>query len=252
MAIYRTGQVVVVAGGTAQNLNLGFVPSVFRMKNITLMTDGTGTGVTEAYWDQILLANPVGGVAYTMVGTATAGAVVWTRSTNAASGIVPYQTSDSGLYVPAQVPYNDSTRTPMGASTLLKITAITKAANAQVTSALHSLTTADVGVTAVTFHYCTGMTQMNTLTGVVASIVDVNNFTVNINSLNFSTFTNDGKAQCNVITGAPANTLYSNVSLPTAQANLGQIGLTLGTQFMVNTGNVWSYEAILQSPATGP
>lgn len=254
MAIYRTGTFLVPAANAAYNLNLGFVPSVFRCYDVTVAAagapDATATMV-RAYWDTALqaLSTPV-----TLLETAAAGVLTVKNLTT--DGIASFISPDSALYVPNQVPYNDGTRTPMGASTLLKITAISKAANAQVTSALHSLTAADEGVTKVTFHYCTGMSQINTLTGTVVSIVDVNNFTVNINSLNFSTFTNDGKGQCNVITGAPANTLYSNVSLPTAQANLGFIGLTIGTGIMgaggVTAGDTFFYEAILQSPATGP
>jgi hypothetical protein len=244
MAIIKVGSFSVVAGGTAQNLVLGFIPSYFQMTNLTNVSTPVNDELVKAEW-YAGMANASG------IGTNYTGAQPAIEiNPIAANGFTPYTTGDSLLYVPAQVPYNDTTRTPMGASTLLKITAITQAANAEITSALHSLTTADEGVTKVTFHYCTGMTQINTLTATVVSIVDVNKFTVNINSSNFSTFTNDGKGQCNVITGAPANTLYSNVSLPTAQANLGQIGLTLGTTLMVTTADVWRYTAVLDSPVT--
>jgi hypothetical protein len=69
---------------------------------------------------------------------------------------------------------------------------------------------------------------------------------VNINSTNFTAYSSGGIA--NVITGAPANSLYGNVSLPTAEANLGIVGLRMGTSVMVNTSDVWYYEAILNYP----
>lgn len=249
MVLYRANTLTVVSGGAAQNLNLGFTPDIFRMRNDTILSSGTLTGVVEVYWDRYMgsLATP-----RTSITTMTTGVAAYSSIDSAALGVVPFQTSDSLLYVPAQAPYNDGTRTPMGASTLLKVTGISKATNAVITSTAHSLTSADVGVTWVTFHYVTGMTQINTLSAVVMSIVDANNFSVNINSTNFSTFTNDGKAQANVITGAPVSTLYGNQILNTSEANLGVIGLTLGTTIMAVTGNVWFYEAILQSPVTGP
>lgn len=74
----------------------------------------------------------------------------------------------------------------------LKITAITKAANAKVTAAYHSYSVGDQ----VYFQQITGMTQINGMTGTVVSVVDTNNFTVNINSTSFSTFTgSDGTAR---------------------------------------------------------
>lgn len=229
MAIIKVGSLSVVAGGSAQNLVLGFVPSYFKMVNQTTVT---GTFMGEWFSS---MANG------TSLKWRVGGTPVFTS--DAADGITPFTTADNLLYVPNQAPYTTNF------STNLTITGISKAANASIT-ATHSFTSADVGVTVVTFHNIVGMTQMNTLSGVIQSVTSTTSFTVNINSTNFSTYVSGGVA--NVITGAPANTLYSNVSLPTAQANLGQIGLTLGTDYMENTSDVWNYVAILQSPATGP
>ena len=81
----------------------------------------------------------------------------------------------------------------------LLITAITKAANAQVTAAFHAYVVGDK----VYFYDVTGMTQINGRTGTVASVVDANNFTVNINTTGFSTFIGaSGTARV----GAPAPT----------------------------------------------
>ncbi len=242
MAIYRSGTFRVPAAKAALNLNLGFVPSEFRMWNQKVFNSGTLTGTISGWWNSTMGAQTT---PMSMLGTWTAGAEVWSRLTT--TGILSYQTADNLLYVPNQAPYTTNF------STNLTITAISKAANASIT-ATHSFTSADVGVTVVTFHNIVGMTQMNTLSGVIQSVNSTTDFTVNINSTNFSTYVSGGVA--NVITGAPANTLYSNTLLPTAEANLGSIGLTIGTGMFsdatVTADDLYSYVAILQSPATGP
>jgi len=102
------------------------------------------------------------------------------------------------------------------------------------------------------------MTQINTLSGIVTGVTSTTDFTVNINSSNFSAYNSSGFTAgvgtgfANVITGAPVETLYSNVLLPTAEANLGYIGVTFGTAVAGTAGDVLRYIAELQSPATGP
>lgn len=242
MAIYRYGTFLVPAAKAALKLNLGFVPSEFRMWNQTVFNTGTLTGTISGWWNYTMA---VQSTPMSMLGTWTTGAEVWSRLTT--TGILPYQTPDSLLYVPNQAPYTTNF------STNLVITGISKAANASIT-ATHSFTSADIGVTVVTFHNVVGMTQINGLSGVIQSVTSTTSFTVNIDSTNFSTYVSGGIA--NVITGAPANTLYGNVSLPTAEANLGFIGLTIGTGMFsdasVTAGDLYSYSAILQSPVTGP
>jgi len=254
MSIVKTGSFSVTAGGAAQNLDLGFVPSKFYMRNDTILVSGTVTGVVEVWYDEYTasLATP-----YVVINTCTAGVPAISRLASgtlaSTTGIIPFQTADSGIYVPNQAPYTtvSGNRAYVQQSTNLVITGISNAANASVT-ATHSFTSADVGVTVVTFHGVLGMTQINGLSGVIQSVTSTTSFTVNIDSTNFGTYS-AGTAGvtggfANVITGAPANTLYSNVSLPTAEANLGIKGLRLGTSVMVNTSDVWYYEAILNSP----
>ena len=246
MSILKTGTLTVVAGGVAQNLNLGFVPSKFYMRNDTILVSGTVTGVVEVWYDEYMagLSTP-----YNVIDTCTAGVPAISRLAATTTGITPVQTSDEFLYVPNQQPYIDTTRVPMGASTNLRVTDISNAANASVT-ATHSFTSADIGVTVVTFHIVArdSMIQINGLSGVIQSVTSTTSFTVNIDTTNFTDFNGARAEVANVITGAPANTLYGNVSLPTAEANLGFVGLHLGTSVMVNTGDVWYYEAILNSP----
>lgn len=244
--VIKIGSFSVVANA-AQNLELGFIPDYFKMVNQT-----TVTGTFMGEWFKTMGNG-------TSLKWRVGGTPVFTS--DAADGFTPYQTADNFLYVPAQDPYDNitGTRAYIGASTLQVIdngaAAITQAAQAVVTcSEAHSFTTAaDVGVTVVTFHGVPGMTQINGLSGVITSVPSATTFTVNINTTNFSAYTagnTEGVSSgfFNVITGAPANTLYSNVSLPTAQANLGEIGLTIGTDYMENANDVWNYVAISNFP----
>jgi hypothetical protein len=83
--------------------------------------------------------------------------------------------------------------------TLLTVTAITKAVNAQVTAALHGYTVGEQ----VFFNNALGMTEINGLTGTVASVIDVNNFTVNIDTRTFGTFTGDSGGITRTLAPAP-------------------------------------------------
>ncbi len=69
------------------------------------------------------------------------------------------------------------------------VTAITKAANAQITSVGHGLSVGHQ----VKIENVAGMTEINGLVGTVQSLVDADNFTVDINSSGFSTYTSGGK-----------------------------------------------------------
>lgn len=238
MAIIRKGTLTVGTGGVAQSLVLGFVPSHIRMVNKTKTVANTnGVQVVEWFNDM------VNGSAY--VWTTTSGAPVITYT--ATNGFTPLQTADGSLYP----------------STNLTITGISAAANASIT-ATHALTSADVGVTVVGFHGVVGMTQINTLTGIVQTVTSTTSFTVNINSSSFTAYTSGGIA--NIITGSPAlqggaisstqalgfppaQTATSQV-LNTALFNQGVLGLTLGTVIMVTTADVWEYIAELDASFT--
>lgn len=232
MAIVKKGTLTVVTGGAAQNLNLGFTPSYFRMENKTKIIAGTnGVQIAEWYDDN---AN---GSAY--IWTTTSGAPVLSYiSTN---GFTPYTTVPGTEYVPLS-------GLPAGATgTALTITGISKAANASIT-ATHAFTSADVGVTTVTISGVVGMTQINTLRGVIQSVTSTTSFTVNINSTNFSTYTSGGYA--NIITGVPPSTTSGFQIYNTPQFNVSFSGLTLGSSLMVTTADVWQYVAYLDAPFT--
>jgi len=77
-------------------------------------------------------------------------------------------------------------------NTVRIISNITNAAVAQITSDDHGFTTQNQGVTSLTIKQVLGMIQINGITCQVQQVIDVNNFTVNINSSNFFTYTSAG------------------------------------------------------------
>jgi hypothetical protein len=79
----------------------------------------------------------------------------------------------------------------------LTITAITKAVNAQVTVAFHGFSVGDQ----IYFNNVAGMVEINGLFANVKSVVDANNFVIDIDTTQFSTFTGDSGGIVN--TGAP-------------------------------------------------
>ncbi len=235
MAIVRNGSLTVTTGGVAQNLNLGFTPTRFTMWNKTLITATPSAGVVQAMW----LPQLSNGTAWIYTSTVTTGAIA--LSLLATNGITPFTTALGSEYVPL-------TGLPAAAtSTNLTITAISKAANASIT-ATHAFTSADIGVTSVTFHGINGMTQMNTLTGIIQSVTSTTSFTVNIDSTSFTTYVSAGIA--NIITGVPPVTTTGFQVYNTPLLNVAFQGLTLGTSLMVNTSDVWLYEAVLDAPFT--
>src|ERR1700689_1036289 len=143
MAIVKVGTLTVATGGAAQNLNLGFVPSYFRMTNQTkIPTFASTAGLVIVEW-------------YNFMPNASAN--LWTTSSTdgtikltytATNGITPITAaSQQGTEF---VPTNMTTNTNIGLNTA---TGISKAANAVITTASNNpITAADVGVTTVTFH----------------------------------------------------------------------------------------------------
>jgi hypothetical protein len=232
MAIVKKGTLTVATGGTAQNLNLGFIPSYFKMEDKTKIVANTNGVQVVEWWND----------------NANASAYIWTTTSGApvisyisTNGITPYFPALGSEFVPL------SGLPPGAVNTNLTITGISKAVNASIT-ATHAFTAADVGVTTVTIHGVVGMNQINTLSGVVQSVTSTTSFTVNINSTNFSTYTSGGIA--NVITGEPPTTQYAFQVTNTPLFNTGFIGLTLGTSLMVTTSDVWQYLAILDTDVT--
>lgn len=75
------------------------------------------------------------------------------------------------------------------------VSGITKQAVALVTIINHGFTTsADAGITSLSFHQINGMTQMNGLIGMILTVPDVDNITVDINTSNFFDYISAGQA----------------------------------------------------------
>ncbi len=235
MPIIKTGSFTVTTGGTAQNLILGFVPDCLELWNDTIINAPANTKIAQAQW----LSSMPNASAYVWTYNATPIQVLTGITTN---GVTPLMTADASLFT----------------ATNLTITGISKAANASIT-ATHAFTSGDIGVTTVSFHGIKGMTQMNTLTGVIQTVTSTTSFTVNINSTGFSTYSSGGIA--NIVTGSPylqggavssGNALAfsplqlgSSGVLNTALFNTGVIGVTLGTTLMATTSDLWRYRATI-------
>lgn len=72
------------------------------------------------------------------------------------------------------------------------ITGINKDSEAKVTVPSHGFTSSSAGVTFICFKQVVGMIQINGLNALITSIVDSNNFKVNINTTNFYTYQSGG------------------------------------------------------------
>ena len=232
MAIVKKGTFLVTTTGAAQNLNLGFIPSYFKAWCKTKIIANTNGIQWFEWFDDMANAS-----AY--VYTTTTGVPTLTYlSTN---GITPYvQTVGTEWISLTGLP-------PSAVSTNLTVTGVSKAANASIT-ATHAFTAADIGVTWVTFHNIVGMTQMNTLSGLITGVTATTSFTVNINSTGFTTYASGGLA--NVITGTPPTTTVGTQVFNTPLKNVGFTGITMGTTLMVTGANEFQYLAVLDSDIT--
>ena len=81
------------------------------------------------------------------------------------------------------------------------ITNITKDSRATVTVPNHGFTTTDQGQTFLGFKQVQGMIQINGLNALIQTVLDVNNFTVNIDSTNFHSYVSGGV--CITDSGSP-------------------------------------------------
>lgn len=72
------------------------------------------------------------------------------------------------------------------------ITLITRDREALVQVMNHGFTAADEGITFVAFKQVEGMSQINGLNALIQSVIDADNFTVNIDSTNFYNYLSNG------------------------------------------------------------
>jgi hypothetical protein len=89
----------------------------------------------------------------------------------------------------------------------LQITAITKAANAQVTAAYHGYTVGQ----RIYFNGITGMTELNNRHATVVSVVGTNDFTIDIDTTDYSTFV----SSTGIVRGAPPSAPPADPTPPT-------------------------------------
>lgn len=100
--------------------------------------------------------------------------------------------------VPPSVTYPSPNEWP---NTIREITNITKTPQAVVTSPSHGFTSTDEGQTFIGFLQVRGMQQINGLNALVQTVIDANNFTVNINSSQFFPYASGGVFS--IISGIP-------------------------------------------------
>jgi hypothetical protein len=243
MAIIRSGTFTTVSTIAAQNVVIGngmSRPTRFTAYNVTQTATPTNSKILKVEW----LPAFIDGSAFYLIYSASQPAL--TQLYTATNGITPFVTSDSLLWVPNQTPYTTNL------STNLVVTAIDKSAQALV-SATNSFTSADEGVTWVTFKVSdpTSMIQINTLRGQVVQATSGSQFRVNIDTTGFTTFS--GTAQANVITGAPVTTQFGPQVINTPQRNLGVCGVTIGTTILAGGANsdVWSWIAEFDTSVNG-
>lgn len=112
-----------------------------------------------------------------------------------------------GRQIPPSVVFPSPNEWPI---TYRAITGITKANQATITSIAHGLTSADIPFTVVDFTQVKGMQEINSKFAPVTSIVDVNNFTVNLNTSQFHTYTSGGFV--NIVSGISPFDPYTNIA----------------------------------------
>lgn len=152
--------------------------------------------------------------------------------------LVPFQFSDEQAYA-LEMGQGYMRPLALGGAVLeegLKITAITKAANAQVTAAFHGYSVGDL----VYFESIEGMVEINNRFSTVLTVPTDNTFTVGIDSTNFSTFVSDtGTVNPGPPPALPADPVVPPVLVPPPEPEVGS-GSTGGyVQDPISGDHVW-------------
>lgn len=92
--------------------------------------------------------------------------------------------------VPPSVTYPSPDEWPQ--DLIKSLTGITNDSVATITCPSHGFTSEDEHVTSIMFKQVEGMIQINGLNAVIQEVIDTDNFTVNINSTNFFTYSANG------------------------------------------------------------
>lgn len=103
--------------------------------------------------------------------------------------------------------------------TVKTITNVTNASQATVTCPAHGFTAADEGVTMVMFKQIVGMLPLNGQPGIIQQVIDVDNFTVNVDTTSYPVYRSAGVII--ILTGQPVaetsgfqtfNTPFQNIA----------------------------------------
>lgn len=86
------------------------------------------------------------------------------------------------------------------------VTAITRSNPAKITAPAHGFTQAiDSGITQLDFSQVKGMQQINGQFGYIIKVIDGNNFTIGINTTNFTPYISGGFCNINASPAAPTD-----------------------------------------------
>lgn len=156
------GTLTVVTGGVAQFLNLPFVPHSIEMWNKTKWGNVTGAQIQEA----IGFSEDPAGTAY-LESTVNASSPVQVGTSKLSSGGFSFLQAGQPLYGPVKA---------------MASTFVTQASAANVTVTSHGYAVGDV----VLIYGTTAMLQIAGIAYTVQTVVDANNFTIDVNSSGFA------------------------------------------------------------------
>lgn len=213
MGQYRFGTFTTTGTATAKTLELGFVPSSFKLVNYTGYA--TATVVSEARYFNGMAAG------YALTNTVTAVTLAPAQGILTSNGFTTFSIGAS--YTPTQA----------------TITGATKANPCVITATAHGFATGDT----VTISSVVGMTQLNTNRYIITKI-DANSFSLNdlfgnpVNSSAYGTY----------VSGGIANKISTNATPPGNEYDIGSAGIILGTSLFRANADVFYWEAFLDTP----
>ena len=213
MGQYRFGTFTTTGTATEMTLELGFVPSSFKLVNYTGYA--TATVVSEAKYFNGM---PSG---YALTNTVTAVTLAPAQAILTSNGFTPF--SLGADYLPTQA----------------TISGATKANPCVITATAHGFATGDT----VTISAVVGMTQLNTNRYII-TVIDANSFSLKdlfgnaVNSSAFGTY----------VSGGIANKISTNATPPGNEYDIGSAGIILGTSLFRANADVFYWEAFLDTP----
>lgn len=212
MSQYRFGTFTSPATAAAQTIELGFVPSSFKLTNYTGYA--TNTVVSQAQFFQGMAAG------YGLIQTVNASALP-VQSILTSNGFTTFSTGASWT------------------ATQAVISGATKANPCVITATSHGFATGDT----VTISSVVGMTQLNTNRYII-TVINANSFSLS------DLFGNavDSSAYTTYSSGGIANKISTDEVPPGLQTDVGSAGIILGTSLFRNNADDFYWEAFLETP----